>query len=1592
VVVCNTGPSYPSQCAGTGNDTLYKNKLRRYPEYVNGDAVIDNASNPEQNSLENEQAILDQCHANCEAEADYWMNVLSRCHPGSSDSISLRAALIDICSKGCSINNPYGVSSIPSSITATYHSFEEAIVGILGSGAINDSCTAELLSNPYPYNRLPVEVDRVIIETDIDICGKISLHKQAYLSSGFSGSFHQYLQNNFGGAYGLDSTELDDLLNSCSNCNGILKDDIVLPLLFDPQSSPCLHCDSLQVALAAFHSKFPTLDTLGDDYEILFANFFNHRFGFSLIYDKYKTFLDSCTANSSYTGWLCNQPAVAEVEADDNSCIMELFATALTNANNTYIAYIDSVHRDFRSAWLTKCMNVQPILNMKANLYEYHYTLYYYDQSGNLVKTVPPEGVDLLSANEIDTVKYGRLLKNEGCYQFSDSILLNNNGQIAWANASGFEANPFTAEMIINFTSHADQVIISKLLETSFFADSIQRQLGFVVKIESNKLAVTLYGIDDSLSQQSTAAVSVRNISDMIPLSSWTHLAIQRTADINNPLALFINGQQIAISYTSNTIAQATTQLGDSLMVGSFHAAHLTLPGKLRGAIKNLRIYNRLLSADEMRQNAFNVCQLPTQQSGLIFWSAMNNATNNNVRDFISQKDGRLTDITWQLYTPLVPTHRLVTTYQYNSFNQVLQQYSPDGDTSQFFYDRLGRLIVSQNKEQKENASYSGAANRFSYTQYDAQGRITEVGEKSNPSSDISNINLLDTSNVKNWLASGTNRQITKTIYDNPINLYQSAGASRKRVVASIYVENADDTEGDSTLYSYDINGNVKTYVQHIKALVAVDATNGKKRVDYDYDLVSGKVNMVSYQPDKGDQFFYKYQYDADSRITRSFSSRDKLIWTEDASYNYYLHGPLARIELGQYKVQGIDYAYTLQGWLKGINSDSLDANYDIGNDGKSGAMFGRVSRDVYGFKLGYFDNDYTAIGGTATAFANKNYQKPVSFENTGNQLFNGNISYTNLALSKINAGATTGYSYGYDQLNRLTEMRQHTTGNSSTWSNSNIITAYRESIAYDANGNILKYLRKGTAATPDMDSMNYQYNRDVSGNLVNNKLSYVKDQVNSNNYPTDIDNQSSNNYLYDRIGNLKTDVAEGINTIDWTVYGKIKKIDKGSGSNLLYGYDATGNRTIKKVSGAADTTTFYVRDAQGNVLAVYSKKGTDNLKWNEQHLYGSSRLGMWNADTTVPAAPPVVINNAIYDGMMLGSRTYELSNHLGNVLATISDKKIGNDSSGVVNYYLAEVLSQNDYYPFGMLMPGRKYNAGSGYRYGFNGKENDNEIKGEGDQQDYGMRIYDPRLGRFLSVDPITKKYPELTPYQFASNRAIDGVDLDGLEYKSAADWAQQNLANYTIHWDALSTVPSSFNTLKRSNWRNVINNVLFCAQSTSLVYAQGNSKVAEYLKAHHFESNRIGNTSGQFVAFTKYKTAYQFLIKPVEYNKADRGDLIFLQDPRSSEQNSGHVAILSSAIRDKGGNGFTVNVYTTNASYSENDETKHNNFGEAIYFFEKNDQGKIELSGKWQKNMDTGDWHFKDMKSEHLELQGFGRVDEEKIKNQPKKNAKKK
>jgi len=128
-----------------------------------------------------------------------------------------------------------------------------------------------------------------------------------------------------------------------------------------------------------------------------------------------------------------------------------------------------------------------------------------------------------------------------------------------------------------------------------------------------------------------------------------------------------------------------------------------------------------------------------------------------------------------------------------------------------------------------------------------------------------------------------------------------------------------------------------------------------------------------------------------------------------------------------------------------------------------------------------------------------------------------------------------------------------------------------------------------------------------------------------------------------------------------------------------------------------------------------------------------------------------------------IGSRQYELSNHLGNVLAVISDWKIPVISGASVLSYNTVVVSSQDYSPFGVTLSGRSWSAG--YRYGFQNQETDNEMWGGAISFKY--RVEDARLGRFFSVDDLVSEYPWNSPFAFSENEVIAFEELEGREKK---------------------------------------------------------------------------------------------------------------------------------------------------------------------------------------------------------------------------------
>jgi RHS repeat-associated protein len=153
---------------------------------------------------------------------------------------------------------------------------------------------------------------------------------------------------------------------------------------------------------------------------------------------------------------------------------------------------------------------------------------------------------------------------------------------------------------------------------------------------------------------------------------------------------------------------------------------------------------------------------------------------------------------------------------------------------------------------------------------------------------------------------------------------------------------------------------------------------------------------------------------------------------------------------------------------------------------------------------------------------------------------------------------------------------------------------------------------------------------------------------------------------------------------------------------------------------------------------------------------------GNWAAGTATAKGDGVGYAEGASARRTPGRKEYELKDHLGNIRVVVTDRKMSAIVAALPLGFEAEVLVMRDYYAFGMEMPGQQY-AAAEYRYGFNGMERDNEVKGRGDSYDFGARMYDPRVGRFWRMDPLGFQSPFYSPFLFAGNRPIWKIDING-------------------------------------------------------------------------------------------------------------------------------------------------------------------------------------------------------------------------------------
>ncbi|MEQ8477232.1 RHS repeat-associated core domain-containing protein [Fulvivirga sp.] len=652
--------------------------------------------------------------------------------------------------------------------------------------------------------------------------------------------------------------------------------------------------------------------------------------------------------------------------------------------------------------------------------------------------------------------------------------------------------------------------------------------------------------------------------------------------------------------------------------------------------------------------------------------------------------------------------HQMVTKYHYNSLGQLVSQESPDGGETQFYYNTIGQLRYSQNAKQKADGTYS-------YTKYDPLGRIVEVGQSNE------NTNTIGVTKVINDPAlPEVGAQITRTVYTTPFEGIIESGRAqepylRNRVSYSYLDEDGSDattTDRTYTIYNYDPHGNVSWLVQDVPGL-------GQKTIEYAYDLLSGNVLQVSYNPGEVDEYYHRYDYDADNRIVKVETSKDGFLWDTDASYEYYAHGPLKSAVIGEDKVQQLDYIYTIHGWLKAINNTA---------DGENQS---NVGADAFAMALNYYSGDYSSATGSYGLLAAAPQR----------DLYNGNISAWEVATKASDESwMRTGFQYQYDELNRIKDSRfnvyRKDDGGNETFYDRG---GFGAQFTLDANGN-LETLSRNDIDAVNFDALTYHLQ---SGN---NRLDFVDDDITDESiHNKDIEDQDNANYTYDEIGNLTRDEQEAM-AIDWTVYGKVDAINKDNGAGTKFIYDAAGNRVAKKTLDEFGNqyNTFYVRDASGNIMATYRgsaiEGAVEDPKLIEMPIYGSDRLGVYtpegatennqdgkatiDADQAVDAYEGV--NYELEQGVVLtlqpdfsfeqgvdgdffeiaaasgpedaaaanvytrvlDRKQYELKDHLGNVRAVVTDRKLSTIDGSTPSDFKPNIVSASAYYPYGMDLP----------------------------------------------------------------------------------------------------------------------------------------------------------------------------------------------------------------------------------------------------------------------------------------------------------------
>ncbi len=448
--------------------------------------------------------------------------------------------------------------------------------------------------------------------------------------------------------------------------------------------------------------------------------------------------------------------------------------------------------------------------------------------------------------------------------------------------------------------------------------------------------------------------------------------------------------------------------------------------------------------------------------------------------------------------------------------------------------------------------------------------------------------------------------------------------------------------------------------------------------------------------------------YDINKRIVKSLSSRVNGGMDTYATEYSFQGSPLSVLHThtdssGYSLTERYTYTYDHSSRLTRV-SHQYDNNPSVLLLEHAYDELGRLQTDK--LDNGIYATDYAYnIRNWLTGIEGGKFSQSLHYtDGLGVPCYNGNISSMTW---KSGAGATPrGYKFSYDRLGRLTDAEYGEGPSLSVNTN-----RFNEQVTgYDKMGNILGLKRYGQTSATGYDVID-----DLSLSYAGNRLKKVTDRSttpafnNGFEFKDGIDLPTE--YEYDENGNLTKDLNKNITAIQYNCLNLPSRVMFANGNSISYLYDAAGRklRTVHFLEGDSVTT-----DYCGNV--VYEN-----------------------------GVPQILLTEVGYVSLTDGKYHYYLKDHQGNNRVVVAEH--GN----------AEEV--NDYYAFGGLMSTSSRQSVQPYKY--NGKELDS--KGGLDWYDYGARMYDAALGRFMKTDRFSEKYVSLSPYQYGANNPVNNIDVNG-------------------------------------------------------------------------------------------------------------------------------------------------------------------------------------------------------------------------------------